>query len=321
MGFNGFGSGGTQGPVGGSGGVTLVDLDPILDGYGTGDGLSATEMDAILDGYQLDLGLTREQLDTAMDGYQLDLGLNRSQLDAAVDGYLVSSDLFPTLDPVLDGYLATADLFPTLDTILDGYDGGGLDLVQLDPILDGYQVDLGFTPASFDSLMDGYGSGSGANTALSNLVTTTINTSLIPGVSDGYDLGSSTYKWKDAYLSGSTYLGDGYGDKLTIYGHTEQPVKDLTYSATTTIDFAQSTLQSVTLTGNVTFATSNLVAGRSVSLRVVCDGTNRTLTFPSGWVFLGTKPSGIIAGKTGILSLVCYVQSDVGIVAAYAVQD
>lgn len=39
---------------------------------------------------------------------------------------------------------------------------------------------------------------------LSNLTTTAVNTSLIPDTDVTYDLGSSNYRWRDLYLSGST---------------------------------------------------------------------------------------------------------------------
>src|SRR5215469_9333196 len=41
----------------------------------------------------------------------------------------------------------------------------------------------------------------GANTSLSNLTTTSINTSLIPGISDSIDLGSAAKLWRHAYFS------------------------------------------------------------------------------------------------------------------------
>jgi hypothetical protein len=44
------------------------------------------------------------------------------------------------------------------------------------------------------------GGGGGANTSLSNLVATNINTSLLPATDDGYDLGGSAQRWRDLYL-------------------------------------------------------------------------------------------------------------------------
>jgi hypothetical protein len=77
------------------------------------------------------------------------------------------------------------------------------------------------------------------------------------------------------------------------------------------------------LTGNLTLTTSNRAAGRFVSLRLVCDGTLRTLTVPAGWVFLGptgTKPSNIAASKTASLSLTYYGTAETDCIAAYGVQ-
>ena len=55
----------------------------------------------------------------------------------------------------------------------------------------------------------GSGGGSGASTALSNLANVAINTSLLPATTLTIDLGSSTKRWRDLYLSGNTIsLGD-----------------------------------------------------------------------------------------------------------------
>ena len=49
-------------------------------------------------------------------------------------------------------------------------------------------------------------SAQGANKALSNLSTTSINQSLIPGSNNTLDLGSASASWKDFYLSGLIYV-------------------------------------------------------------------------------------------------------------------
>ena len=55
----------------------------------------------------------------------------------------------------------------------------------------------------------GGGSGGGATTSLSNLANVAINTSLLPATTLTIDLGSSTKRWRDLYLSGNTIsLGD-----------------------------------------------------------------------------------------------------------------
>jgi trimeric autotransporter adhesin len=47
-----------------------------------------------------------------------------------------------------------------------------------------------------------------ANTALSNLVTTAINTNLLPGINNLRDLGSQSVGWRSLYLSGDIWIGD-----------------------------------------------------------------------------------------------------------------
>ncbi len=96
----------------------------------------------------------------------------------------------------------------------------------------------------------------------------------------------------------------------------------LTYSATTTIDLSSSakTTQTVSLTGSVTFATSNRASGRTKFLRIISDGSTRAFTFPS-WVFVGgSAPASIAASKTATLSLMCFGTAETDVVACYIVQ-
>lgn len=92
----------------------------------------------------------------------------------------------------------------------------------------------------------------------------------------------------------------------------------LTYSATTNLDFVADDYRTISLTGNITFTTSNRGAPRSLTIRILCDGTNRTFTFPAGWRFLSGIPSGIVANKVGILSVTCFGPNDSDIVAVYS---
>lgn len=72
------------------------------------------------------------------------------------------------------------------------------------------------------------GAGSGATTALDNLASVAINTSLISDADNTDDLGSSTYEWKDLYIDGIIYADEirlndsekirlGTGQDLEIY--------------------------------------------------------------------------------------------------------
>lgn len=92
----------------------------------------------------------------------------------------------------------------------------------------------------------------------------------------------------------------------------------LAYAATTDIVMTNG-LNTVTLAGNITFTTSAKAAGQFVTVRVVGDGSNRTLAFPGTWVWVGsTPPATLLANKVGLLSLVTFGTGDSDVVASWA---
>ena len=95
----------------------------------------------------------------------------------------------------------------------------------------------------------------------------------------------------------------------------------LTFAGTTNLNFAGSNVQTLTVTGSVTFTTSNLSVGESIQSIITCDGTPRSFTFPA-WIWLGaTAPTGIAANKTGMLSLYSSGTTDSAVLAGWAVQQ
>lgn len=95
----------------------------------------------------------------------------------------------------------------------------------------------------------------------------------------------------------------------------------LAYSGSTPIDFAGDGNKTITLAGNITFTSANLANTRGVTVRIIADGSARTLTFPAGWTFLGAgAPGSIAAGKTAVLAVSAFGSTDSTVVAAYAVQ-
>ena len=111
----------------------------------------------------------------------------------------------------------------------------------------------------------------------------------------------------------------GGNAKLAYYAATPST---LTYGATSTIDFstATATMQTLSLTGNVTLATSNLVAGSAKMVRVICDGSARTYTLPA-WKFLnGSAPVSIAASKVGEFVLTSWGTADADVIAYYGVE-
>lgn len=96
----------------------------------------------------------------------------------------------------------------------------------------------------------------------------------------------------------------------------------LAYAATVNLDMAalDGQTRTITLTGNLTFTTSNRANGRIVVLRLLPGASARTLTFPVEWPFVSAKPASLAANKTAILSLTFFGSGDADCVAAYAVQ-
>jgi hypothetical protein len=123
-------------------------------------------------------------------------------------------------------------------------------------------------------------------------------------------------------LTGRPTLGTAAGAATGDFLPTTFSAGTITYAATTNLDMAAhaGTYKTISLTGDLTFTTSNRASGRTVTLRLICDATQRTLTFPAGWVFVGTKPSNIAASKTAVLSLTFFGTADTDCVAAYGVQ-
>lgn len=88
----------------------------------------------------------------------------------------------------------------------------------------------------------------------------------------------------------------------------------------TALDFDDEDLASISIVANTTFTGSNYGTGKVKELRIITDGTLRTLAFPAGWVFVGAKPADQAASKTGLLKLTCYGAAEADVVAEYAVQ-
>ena len=109
----------------------------------------------------------------------------------------------------------------------------------------------------------------------------------------------------------------GTGAKITN-------IKNLQHEVSTSgvdIDFSEDQLQTMSISANTTFTTTNRAVGLSKTIRIITDGTIRTLAFPSDWKFIGAKPTEQAASKTGILTLTNFGTTDAYIVAAYAVEE
>jgi hypothetical protein len=78
----------------------------------------------------------------------------------------------------------------------------------------------------------------------------------------------------------------------------------LPYATSVNINFQTFGGKRISLTGNITFTGSGYLFGSHLEVFIICDGTQRTLTFPAGWVFIGAAaPANIAASKRGLLQL------------------
>ncbi len=110
------------------------------------------------------------------------------------------------------------------------------------------------------------------------------------------------------------------GGAIVIPPYAIDTHSTLTYAATTNIDFTAANFRTETLTGNVTFTTSNLAAGRSVTIRIIGDSSTRTLTFPA-WKFVGAAaPASLAANKVAILTITSFGATDANCIAAYSAE-
>jgi hypothetical protein len=95
----------------------------------------------------------------------------------------------------------------------------------------------------------------------------------------------------------------------------------LTYATGVNINFQSFAGKRLTLAGNVTFSGSGYLFGAYVIVRIVCDGTLRTLGFPANWKFVGTAaPASIAANKTALLRLWSFGTTEADVVANYLVE-
>jgi len=123
----------------------------------------------------------------------------------------------------------------------------------------------------------------------------------------------SSTNWQTLARKGGTVSGAGATVGFPIN------FKSVTFASTLDVGFNDEVnFRSVSLTGNLTLTGSGYQAGRMFSVRLICDSTARNLTFPSGWTFLGVKPSAMTASRTGVLSLFSYGSAEADVVAAYA---
>jgi hypothetical protein len=121
--------------------------------------------------------------------------------------------------------------------------------------------------------------------------------------------------------------GAYFQDSLTVDGQLQAgrlaiSQDPLTYASSINLNFASGfSGKRLTLGGNLTLTASGHGYGRYILMRIVCDGSLRTLTFPVGWKFVGSAtPANIAANKTGLLQIWCFGTTDADVVVKWDVE-
>lgn len=128
--------------------------------------------------------------------------------------------------------------------------------------------------------------------------------------------------WANSAADARPYFQDDTGQSFNL---TLDRFNTLTTGGAITIDTNPilPIYNTVTLNANATFSTANLGNGRGASIRVVCDGTTRTLAFPGTWTWLGssTPPPSLAANDVGWLSIIAFGATDGDVVAAWSYEN
>lgn len=258
---------------------------------------SSTGVDATLPLAGAEAGLMAAADKTKLDGIASGATANSSDatlLDRANHtGTQAAGTITGLATVATSGAYSDLSGLPTLGTAAAANTGTSAgNVVQLD--------NSGKLPAVDGSLLTNLPSGGGGSTDLGYTASTRLLTS-----STGADVTLPLATTSDAGLQPAS----GYGT--------------ISYAAQVTLDFAAlaGQMNSISLTGDLELLSSNLANAQEVRLRLVCDATQRTLTFPTDWKFVGTKPANLAASKVAILSLAAFGTTNADVVAAYAVQS
>jgi len=132
------------------------------------------------------------------------------------------------------------------------------------------------------------------------------------------------------HLAGTlTLTGTTTTAGIDVAGNNIDNVQNIIHDISTTgldVDFAEDQLQTYSVSGNVTFTTfQNITAGKSKTIRVTADGTDRVLTFPANIRWLGGAPDSntytVTASKMAILTFTSFSTDEANILGVFALEE
>lgn len=103
------------------------------------------------------------------------------------------------------------------------------------------------------------------------------------------------------------------GSAVDIVNYTAQ-------NGTKVLDIDGAGVQTYTLDGNITFSSVNNLSStisKSISVYIIDDGNERTVSFNASWLWVGTTPTTMGSNATGLLLLTTKGNSQSDVVASY----
>lgn len=113
--------------------------------------------------------------------------------------------------------------------------------------------------------------------------------------------------------TGPTGPGGSGGDRTIGTGLATTGTVDLDVTA------LHNTIQTITLTGNIIFTTSNRAAGKEITIHLSAGGATRTITWPSWTAFGVVLPTSLASGKEFLVSVTFLGTTDASGKAAWTV--
>lgn len=121
-------------------------------------------------------------------------------------------------------------------------------------------------------------------------------------------------------LTNLTVPGTVTGDVIQATKGFRSYQGSLTHAGTVTLDFdGSSTVNALSVTGNVTLATSNLATNRTYRLKLTGCSTNSSITAPS-WKWQGYAPTTSTASKQSMVFLEAWGSNDTNVLAWFTEQ-
>jgi hypothetical protein len=141
------------------------------------------------------------------------------------------------------------------------------------------------------------------------------------GPGGGLETGS-TYPFTSSWAVSASWAPGGSITSSYLSGSFIVAQSTLPWTSSVTLDFGGTNTQILDITGSVQFTSSNVSAGRSLSVKILASGSTVNPFFPTGWIWLGTSgmPTTLAANKTAMLSLTCFGSANSNIVAVWAAQ-